>query len=211
MIQPHHARQMVLAAQRRHNAIWPKRTIDADGVYGPDTMEALNLSVYTFATADPDPDSPLKCAVHYAAAHWGKGGNPGSNNESEYLRELRRTCDFDKGSTGSWCAIFCSALFKLNFCDVPFEISPGAKAIVRNVGDYLGRSHSIAVRYAQEGDVGIASWDRGTGWQGHVRFWVFHGGRFYCLGGNEDPGDRVRCSSWGPNEFSKRLHQMVRF
>ena len=205
-----HERYLVRIAQTVHND-GEVHKITVDGIYGPQTAEAIDLDIFDSVVSQKG--SPLHQVLQEATAHWYCGGKKGTNNQSPYIDEMRARAGFPD-SDGAWCAIWVSALYSM--LAIPIPLSRGAKAITRNTADFLDQgdlrySHTIPVGRVKEGDCGIASWQRGTGWRGHVRFWVFTGNRFYTLGANEDPGDRVRADSFTPAEFGVKLHQLVRF
>lgn len=181
--------------------------ITPDGVYGPATAEALNRHLWLSALSTEDECPSVEIGILlYVETYVGFGGDPGTNNISDYLRDLRARTGFNPNADGSWCAIFASDGFLSLGVDIK---SSGAKDIVRQAAD---KYETTQLRKAQPGDYGIASWDRGTqSWQGHVRFWVcIAPDLFLVIGGNEEPNDRVHCSDMTKLQFGKKLHQMVR-
>ena len=100
-------------------------------------------------------------ALEIARLEIGEGETGGINNQVKYTR---------KGSRGSWCASFIGWCFveaaKETGTELPFDLSPGAKRLYRNVGR-AGSFHRSPM-LAKPGD--LICWDRGKAgsWQGHV-------------------------------------------
>lgn len=177
-----------------------RRLLKVDGDLGPNTAAEIEACAFIPQAIRDSPLSRMRTAMLSAIEDVGLGGDPGQNNDSPYITELRVRAGL--GSyVGSWCAVFVSAHL---LCKV--YSSAGARRVVANFAAVGTDITSIAKNIAGPDFLGIASWPRGTGWQGHVRFvGRVHGRIFYCEGNGR--GDLVRWGFMTHAEFSKQLLQ----
>lgn len=138
----------------------------ADGQCGPKTMAHLMSRVLRRA-APPDSNMPLRLrALEFARREIGRGEDPSlGNNRGEVLDEYRETAGLPVGGGDAWCAAFICAMFvKASLSGkAPFEVSTGAKRLVRNV--------AVAGLETINPEPGaVICWHRGIAvdWRGHV-------------------------------------------
>lgn len=108
-----------------------------DGVWGPKTSAALaeyrRENVVTQATSMGS--CPLAIAYQSALQDVGKGGDPGSNNASDFLDAIRVEAGLPQLGGGEWCASFLSAHFVR--AGLPVR-SRSARGLGRALRDYPG-------------------------------------------------------------------------
>lgn len=179
-------------------------TLAVDGIIGPKTRAAIEDYI-----RDNDRPLLLQRAWELALADVGQGGDPGTNNDSAYIRGLRRYCGFPVSRTGSWCAIFASA--KGNAAGIPIK-SRGAYRYCEKMANHPD-GYEIEIDQMEAGQVYLMCWKRRrfeTHREAHVAF-VKYLGAGICekIGGNER-GDKVRHSpGLGVGELEKGLIMVV--
>lgn len=178
-------------------------SLDVDGILGHATMSALDQYI-----SDNEPIDKMQLAWDLAYADVGKGGDPGTNNASNYIRSLRSFCGFPEELTGSWCAIFASAIIKQ--AGIPV-VSRGAYMLCEKIAN---RPQGFEIRQSQmqPGQVYLACWKRGrwnTHQEAHVGFVRQNAnGLIERIGGNER-GDLVMYSTMPTYSLESGLIMIV--
>jgi len=157
----------------------------ADGLIGPDTIQAL-LNDREDEIEGVDCHPILRAALEVAAEDVGKG-EVGGNNSGPYVENLLGLkWDGNNDDDGAWCAAFVSNCLNLGAEKVgeglPIALSFGAKALYNNM--------QIKSQTPEVGDV--VCWDRGAlnddgtkSWQGHVGLVErVEGNLFFTIEGN---------------------------
>lgn len=195
---PRQERQLVLHFQRS------RLLLKADGVWGPKTAAEL-YCVTKIPEMLEQFSGPLVCAWGLAISKVGLGG-VGGNNAGPFIDNMRLFFGWPTVA-GSWCGVFASYALCMGGSVEKALASRGARRLVRNMA---AAGADVTVRARQPGYdfIGIASYSRGTGWQGHVRFVMRVGGLICYIGGNEQ-GDVVRWGFLTQEEFERNLIQVA--
>lgn len=181
--------------------------LDNDGIYGPKTRHELR-SYYELDK------SKLQEAWNIAKSRVGLGGNPGTNNVSDWIRHLREYCNFPVDANGPWCAIFASYCLNMARIDVK---SRGAYRLCEKLANTNGYKE-YKTEDMEVGKVYLCCWRRSrwnTHREAHVRLvtpkrvqghdWATE---FEYIAGNERP-DNVVQGKLAPRQFTNKLIMVV--
>lgn len=175
--------------------------LDDDGIYGPKTRAELRERFGLDR-------GKLQEAWNIAKSCVGLGGNPGTNNVSDWIKHLREYCNFPADATGSWCAIFASYCLKMVRIDVK---SRGAYRLCEKLANTDG-FREYKPEDMEVGKVYLCCWRRSrwyTHREAHVRFVrISADGAYEYIAGNERP-DNVVHGSLTPEQFDNKLIMIV--
>jgi len=162
--------------------------LHADGIYGPKTAKYIDRTQLSQAIDKSLEQDLLQRAWDSALRDVGKGGQ-GGNNAGPYIRGLRSRCGFPDHLTGSWCAIFVSAM--LLDAGGPDKLkSRGAYRLVEKLANHE-KGREVEVRDMQTGNVYLAVWPRNrwrTHREAHIRLVKkIAPMKYEMIGGNERP------------------------
>lgn len=176
-----------------------------DGIWGPNTAAELRCCTEIPLMLEQF-TGPMVGAWELAISKVGRGGE-GGNNAGPFLDTMRHLFHWPL-IPGSWCAIFASYALCMGGAVDRSVAHRGARRLVKNAAI---AGFDITEDVLDGADfIGIASYRRGTGWEGHVRFVMRVGSKICYIGGNES-GDVVRWGFLTPAELKRDLIQVATF